>query len=343
MDAANKRRARVQLWLAKNRGLYAKPEVLDALGRCPTRPALEFAATVLTVPGWRYVDSGYFENHAYRLTLSTQCGGHLVQMLFSSRSSDKAIALDVVSESSEENEVRRDDQRAHDIRQFSGRYVRLTVGNMSRAMRWLIRSFEAEAGQRARFAELPQPLVGRATTGDMDWAALPPPVREMRLRAWLEVHRMVVKSDYLPVLAQCETTAEMRFLVPILQVLEWRIINDRRLATRSLELRVQWPIGDGKTHFDFLIGTKSKHLVAPFAVEIIRPSWQNGGSRSLLAAQQAAQEAGYRFEAVQSIDAARRGAWWCKLLQDAQHDSDTRVQRVSEDLQAELRDSETPP
>src|SRR5213594_3606505 len=177
--ASEKARKRVEEWLAKRKGLYASPDVVAALIRCRSAPALEFAAAVLSVPGWRCLSTRHFENHTYRLELNAVCGGHSVQLLFSSRWGKEMVALDIVSETAQENALRRDDKRAQEIREAVGKYVRLTVGRMPKALRWLVQSLEAELSQR-REQDVPPSLVGRATTGDLDWAVIPPPVRETR-------------------------------------------------------------------------------------------------------------------------------------------------------------------
>lgn len=336
-------RDKVRRFLADRRGMYASPEVLDALAASPTRRSLEFAATVLTMPGWRHVEKRVFENHSYRLEIGAECGGQMVQLLFKSRWSDEATALDIVKETPEENRSRQDDERARLIRGSVKRYVRLTTKFMPKALRWLMKTFEYEAKARARSRLAAaivdeavsatsglrdvetRPLVGRTTTGDMDWSNVPPPVRHTRLYAWLSVHRMTadVKEEYLPVLAQCETTAEMRFLVALLKALPWKVSTAHRLTTPAVELRVQ--TGEG---FDFAIRSRSSKIGQPFAVEIVRAQWAAGqvnASASLLAAQKSADGLGFKLDVVASIDAASRGAWWAKLVRDANKEFTTSV------------------
>src|SRR5262245_41839597 len=84
-SVSDRERGRVHVWLAKVRGLYAVPEALNALAQCRSRATLELAATVLAIPGWRCVDDFYFENYRYRLEFNADCGGHVVDFLFSSR------------------------------------------------------------------------------------------------------------------------------------------------------------------------------------------------------------------------------------------------------------------
>ena len=177
-------RRRLEEWLAMNGGLYAAPEVVDALTRCTSVPSLEFTLALLGMPGWRYVD-GHFENAAYRLYIDATVASHRVQLLLRSRwDKAKAVAIDVVSESKAESIERMDDARGADIRALVGQYIRLSVGNMPRALQWLSTSFRDEAAERSHHI-LEIGLIGRATTADLDWSAVPPSVRETRLRAWL--------------------------------------------------------------------------------------------------------------------------------------------------------------
>lgn len=304
---------RVVHWLARRRGLYADPDVVAALGRCRTPQALEFATAVLSVRGWRQVDSDTFENHAYRLDIEPECGGYTVNLLFSSRRRREMVAFDIVSETQAENTQRLADARAEAIRASVTRYVRLTVGHMPKALRWLKTSFKTDLSRR-REANLPAALLGRVNREELDWTNVPPPVRETRLQFWLEAHSEKLPEKYYPTLAQCETTAEMRFLTPVLQHLDWESIDRNRLRYQNMELKVHWGFEGG--HYDFLIEHRSSRLFRPVVVEVARPSLQSRGSSLFAQVQAAADASQFHFEVVNSSEAAARGNWWSRLIKE---------------------------
>jgi hypothetical protein len=246
-------------------------------------------------------------------------------LLFSSRGRDDSVAFDVVSETAAENAMRLDDARARAIRATGARYVRLTVGHMPKALRWLRNSLKKDLGRRTD-AFLPPSLLGRVNRDDLDWASVPPPVREVRLQFWLEATRESVPERFFPTLAQCETTAEMRFLVSILQQNPWQIVERGHLRHGRVDLHVHRTFGDG--HFDFVIEHRTSKLFPPVAVEIVRASLSGKGSAHLLEIQAAADASHYLFDAVRSADAAARGAWWARLIKDAAADDRFQAREV---------------
>jgi hypothetical protein len=318
-------RSKVVTWLSRRRGLYADPDVLEALVESTSIPALELTTAVLSVRGWRRVDTRVFENRAYRVEISAECGGHRVDLLFSSRHGQEHVAFDVVSESAAENAHRMSDARAEAIRASGARYVRLTVGNMPKALQWLRDSLKKDLARRTD-PFLPPPLLGRIHRDNLDWARVPPPVREVRLQFWLEAHRENVAERFFSSLAQCETIAEMRFLLPILQHVKWELVNRSHLRHKLVDLRIHKEFDGG--HFDFIVEHRTSKLFRPVVIEIARSKSTGQDAAQLDHVQTAADSFHYLVDLVKSSDAAARGAWWARLLREAATDERFQAREV---------------
>jgi hypothetical protein len=109
----------------------------------------------------------------------------------------------------------------------------------------------------------------------------------------------------------------MRFLVPILNVIPWRVRDGSRLSARGVVVRVQAGFEGGV--FDFLIGESAKSRRPAFAVEIVRPVWQRPDPAAEIAVRRAADGARMQVDVVPAEDASSRGRWWAELLK-ARHD-----------------------
>jgi very-short-patch-repair endonuclease len=130
---------------------------------------------------------------------------------------------------------------------------------------------------------------GLAST-DLDLVA-----RMARLRKWLRSHAVVLPRDFIPVLALCDSAAEVRFALQFVTLSTWSVAGERSFSDGRYRLELQRPIGP--YHADFVLD--SPDFPRPCVIEIDGPT-HGGKRRSDARREQFLQSAGFAVRRVGS-------------------------------------------
>jgi hypothetical protein len=309
---------RTQCWLAEIGGFFATFDVLSVLARCRRRYELEFIVSLLALPGWEYVRPDRFQNGRYRLSLFARVGDYVVDLLLRSGSHRTSFAIDLAPPSTIGDVLRVGFRpKANAIRDAVGHYIVVAYEDAPRIADLLHRDLIADGlGREFHSPEHHGAVLQRCIAHDVDWSDSSVPERQQRLRAWLHIQQATLGADLIPMLAQCETSAEMRFALPILRAVPWKVSGPRRVADPPVEVSFQEVVGSERVAF--LLPPPSNPDRRPVAVDIER---QNGVTSRWCSDRRgaAAKAAGYRYRLIRSSDAPEAGRRWAAAFREARY------------------------
>lgn len=336
-DSESLRRA--ERWVSTI-GCYAlDEETLTVLGHCIDKAEVSFAAHFLTVPGWYCVDGKLFQSAHYQLIPGAQLGEYRVSFLLQSRTApeERSAAIDVDTDAivfrGKARESRGDRLREH--AKLYLHFDRVDGMNWGSELRDLLKE-EFRVGSRTTDRLSPWhkgPLLARVQPGQFDWTTLSYDVRLARTRAYLGVKKIALAEHLIQVLANCETSAEMEFALPILLAMDWKAPNRRTISDGVNEVHFQQKVKNERV--DFLIGRIASKNEPHYAVDINTPMTVHRNYVAEMASEAAARAVGLRYERITHLEAYGRGQVWGRLLKEAREERAVRNLEVKRPFDAD--------
>jgi hypothetical protein len=330
VDAESSRRA--QRWVSSI-GCYAlDDETLAVLSHCTDKAEVSFAAHFLTVPGWYCVDARVFQSAYYQLVPGAQLGDDRVSFLLHSRAAPKerSAAIDIDTDTIVFRGAEKD-ARGERLRTHAKLYLHFdSLGGMiwGPELRDLLKE-EFRVGSRTADRLSPWhkgPLMARVVPGQFDWSTLSYDARLARTRGYLGLKKVELPEHLIQVLANCETSAEMEFALPILKAMDWKVPNRRTITDGVNEVHFQQKVRNDRV--DFLIGRLASKNEPHYAIDVNNPVTSHRNYAAELTSEKAARDAGLRYERITHLEAFGRGQIWARLLKEAREERAVRNREV---------------
>ena len=321
----------VKDWLRRSKDLACTHEALQILMRCQKREDILFAAGFLMTRGWYCVKDQHFENQLYQLKPGAMVAGYRVDFLLSSRHHpERSTAFDLVDDSPQVASSPADMRRAGAIAATMP-YKPTPFSMISRVAHEVHTLLLAETKRYPRYSTTNYALLSdvglmwvRLRDG-FTLAGLSMRARIARLRGWLAEQEITLPLHLLPILARCETHAEIKFLLPILRGVPWKAQRSDtsmpgtpidRIMNGQQGVHIQFPLGAHRV--DFLIGRPGSSTRRATAIDVVRtPAPHERDTTALYRENEAAaRAAGYRYLAIRESDSEAEGRSWANILQD---------------------------
>ncbi|MES2177020.1 MAG: hypothetical protein V4550_04070 [Gemmatimonadota bacterium] len=305
----------IRAWLASDGGFYSDDAVVSVLTRCRSLTEVRFAAGLLSVGGWYVKDADTFGHPRYLLRPQFRFAGRVVSFVLNSRWTKKAAIVDVVRDA-------HDSARspfATTVRERGMLFIPVDELNCVETARELHASLEKEFQLDYRrdpeTAYAVPALVKRVLQREFDWKQLAITERAQRYPAWVSaygrtLHSGGIPSHYMAVISRCETSSELRFVLPILKARRWRAGAQNRLISDGFEIRIQENAAEAV--FDFVLIDRTTGRT--FALDVVSPLDTSKSPLQRVQHRGAAEALKWHYEQIPAIDAAMKGQFWSGLL-----------------------------